>query len=99
MCIDANLELADEDGVYDVFGYTKKLRAARKGMVETVVRGFPARPLSPLDGTTPKKPAPAHPQGKANRWQQSLNSSSCLWIPSHSWRPRAQLEAVTNVRC
>ncbi|XP_077531387.1 uncharacterized protein LOC144143492 [Haemaphysalis longicornis] len=49
--------------------------------------------------TTPKKPAPAHPQGKANRWQQSLNSSSCLWIPSHSWRPRAQLEAVTNVRC
>ncbi|KAH9384081.1 hypothetical protein HPB48_026064 [Haemaphysalis longicornis] len=34
--------------------------------------------------------------GKANRWQQSLNSSSCLWIPSHSWRPRAQLEAVTN---
>ncbi|CAN8027649.1 unnamed protein product [Ixodes persulcatus] len=37
MCIDANLELADEDGVYDVFGYTKKLRAARKGMVETVV--------------------------------------------------------------
>ncbi|XP_077563725.1 uncharacterized protein LOC144179302 [Haemaphysalis longicornis] len=46
--------------------------------------------------TTPKKPAPAHPQGKANRWQQSLNSSSCLWIPSHSWRPRAQLEAVTN---
>lgn len=36
MCIDANLELADEDGVYDVFGYTKKLRAARKGMVETV---------------------------------------------------------------
>ncbi|XP_077560251.1 uncharacterized protein LOC144175078 [Haemaphysalis longicornis] len=49
--------------------------------------------------TTPKKPAPAHPQSKANRWQQSLNSSSCLWIPSHSWRPRAQLEAVTNVRC
>ncbi|XP_077532592.1 uncharacterized protein LOC144144967 [Haemaphysalis longicornis] len=46
--------------------------------------------------TTPKKPAPAHSQGKANRWQQSLNSSSCLWIPSHSWRPRAQLEAVTN---
>ncbi|KAL3186491.1 hypothetical protein MRX96_027529 [Rhipicephalus microplus] len=36
MCIDANLELADEDGEYDVFGYTKKLRAARKGMVDTV---------------------------------------------------------------
>ncbi|KAH9359727.1 hypothetical protein HPB48_002579 [Haemaphysalis longicornis] len=46
--------------------------------------------------TTPKKPAPAHPQGKTNRWQQSLNSSSCLWIPSHSWRPTAQMEAVTN---
>ena len=37
MCIDANLEFADEDNMYDVFGYTKKMRQARKGMIETVV--------------------------------------------------------------
>jgi len=37
MCIDANLELADEDNMYDVFGYTKKMRQARKGMIESVV--------------------------------------------------------------
>lgn len=36
LCIDANLELAEEDNVYDVFGYTKRLRQARKGMVENL---------------------------------------------------------------
>ncbi|RWS08474.1 tyrosine phosphatase epsilon-like protein, partial [Dinothrombium tinctorium] len=36
LCIDANLELADEDNMYDVFGYTKKMRQARKGMIESV---------------------------------------------------------------
>ncbi|XP_023226148.1 receptor-type tyrosine-protein phosphatase kappa-like [Centruroides sculpturatus] len=36
ICIDANLELAEEDGMYDVFNYTKRLRQARKGMVESV---------------------------------------------------------------
>lgn len=34
--IDANLELAQEDNLYDVFGFVKKLRMARRGMVETV---------------------------------------------------------------
>ncbi|RWS24464.1 receptor-type tyrosine-protein phosphatase kappa-like protein, partial [Leptotrombidium deliense] len=37
LCIDANLELAHEDNLCDVFGYTKKMRNARKGMIETVV--------------------------------------------------------------
>ncbi|RWS26927.1 receptor-type tyrosine-protein phosphatase kappa-like protein [Leptotrombidium deliense] len=36
ICIDANLELGDEDNMYDVFGYTKKMKQARKGMIETV---------------------------------------------------------------
>ncbi|RWS25062.1 receptor-type tyrosine-protein phosphatase kappa-like protein [Leptotrombidium deliense] len=36
LCIDANLELSHEDNVVDVFGYTKKMRNSRKGMIETV---------------------------------------------------------------
>ncbi|KAG8178339.1 hypothetical protein JTE90_029293 [Oedothorax gibbosus] len=36
LCIEANLELAEEDFAYDVFGYAKKLRAARRGMIETL---------------------------------------------------------------
>ncbi|XP_076353567.1 receptor-type tyrosine-protein phosphatase kappa-like isoform X2 [Tachypleus tridentatus] len=36
LVIDANLELAKEDGVFDVFNYTKQIRCARKGMVETL---------------------------------------------------------------
>ncbi|PRD26277.1 UNVERIFIED_CONTAM: Ptprt [Trichonephila clavipes] len=36
LCIEANLELAEEDFVYDVFGYAKKLRASRRGMIETL---------------------------------------------------------------
>lgn len=34
--IDANLELYEDDGLYDVYNYTRKLRQARKGMIETV---------------------------------------------------------------
>jgi hypothetical protein len=36
--IDASLELLEEDGMVDVFGYLKKLRLSRKGLVETQVR-------------------------------------------------------------
>ncbi|XP_074598966.1 protein tyrosine phosphatase 36E [Brevipalpus obovatus] len=36
LCIDANLEFAEEDNMFDVFGYAKKMRAARKGMIESV---------------------------------------------------------------
>ncbi|GBO29031.1 hypothetical protein AVEN_229334-1, partial [Araneus ventricosus] len=36
ICLDSNLDLAEEDSVYDVFGYTKSLRNARRGMVEDV---------------------------------------------------------------
>jgi len=36
--VDANLELLDEDGMVDVFGYLKKLRGMRKGLVGDVVR-------------------------------------------------------------
>lgn len=37
MAIDANLELAEEDHKFDVFGYMKKLRQSRKNLVENVV--------------------------------------------------------------
>lgn len=37
MAIDANLESVEEDGVMEVFGYMKKLRQARRGLVETLV--------------------------------------------------------------
>jgi len=36
LAIDANLESSEEDGVYEVYGYLKKLRAARRGLVETI---------------------------------------------------------------
>lgn len=36
--VDANLELLEEDGLVDVFGYLKMLRNARKGLVETLVK-------------------------------------------------------------
>ena len=37
MAIDANLESVEQDGVMEVFGYMKKLRQARRGLVETLV--------------------------------------------------------------
>ncbi|UYV85070.1 hypothetical protein LAZ67_X004457 [Cordylochernes scorpioides] len=33
LCIDANLELAQEDGVYDIFGYTRRLRQSRRELL------------------------------------------------------------------
>jgi hypothetical protein len=38
LAIDANIELSEEDGVFDVFGYLKKMRQQRRGLVEAVVR-------------------------------------------------------------
>ena len=38
LAIDANIELVEEDGVFDVYAYLKKLRQARRGLIETVVR-------------------------------------------------------------
>lgn len=37
LSIDANLELAEEEDTFDVFGYLKMLRQSRKGMIETLV--------------------------------------------------------------
>nr|XP_032519414.1 receptor-type tyrosine-protein phosphatase kappa isoform X1 [Danaus plexippus plexippus] len=34
LAIDANLELAEEEDCFDVFGYLKKLRQSRKGLIE-----------------------------------------------------------------
>lgn len=36
LCIDANLELMEEEDCFNVFGYLKMLRRSRKGMVETL---------------------------------------------------------------
>ncbi|XP_037783538.1 receptor-type tyrosine-protein phosphatase U-like [Penaeus monodon] len=36
MSIDANLELHEEDGKFDLYGYLKKMRQARRGLIETV---------------------------------------------------------------
>lgn len=36
LCIDANLELIEEDNVYDVFNYAKKLRQSRKFLIENL---------------------------------------------------------------
>jgi hypothetical protein len=37
MAIDANMELVEKNGIIDVFGYMKKLRQSRRGLVETLV--------------------------------------------------------------
>lgn len=37
MSVDANMELAEEEDKFDVFGYLKKLRQSRKGLVDNVV--------------------------------------------------------------
>ena len=37
IAIDANIELCEEDGVFDVYGYLKKMRGLRRGLVETQV--------------------------------------------------------------
>jgi Protein-tyrosine phosphatase len=36
LAIDANIELAEEEDSFYVFGYLKKLRASRKGLIENV---------------------------------------------------------------
>lgn len=41
LAIDANLELAEEEDCFDVFGYLKKLRQSRKGMIDNVVSPAP----------------------------------------------------------
>lgn len=37
VCLDANLQLADEEGVVDIFNYAKKLRKSRHDMIENLV--------------------------------------------------------------
>lgn len=36
LAIDANIELSEEDGVFDVYGYLVKMRQQRRGLVETL---------------------------------------------------------------
>ena len=40
LAIDANMELAEEEDGFDVFGYLKMLRQSRKGMIESLVSLF-----------------------------------------------------------
>lgn len=48
LAIDANLELAEEEDCFDVFGFLKKLRQSRKGLIENEVRSI----LLPIIPTT-----------------------------------------------
>jgi hypothetical protein len=50
IAIDANIELCEEDGLFDVYGYLKKVRGLRRGLVETLVR-FPSRTAENYDST------------------------------------------------
>jgi len=36
LAIDANIELSEEDGVFDIYGYLKKMRQQRRGLVESL---------------------------------------------------------------
>lgn len=36
IAIDANIELAEEDSLLDVYGYLKKMRQSRRGLIETI---------------------------------------------------------------
>lgn len=36
LCIDANLELAEEDNVIDIYNYTRKMRQSRKYLIESL---------------------------------------------------------------
>ncbi len=40
LSIDANIELSEEDGVFDVYGFLTKMRQQRRGLVETLVSYF-----------------------------------------------------------
>jgi hypothetical protein len=37
LAIDANMELAEEEDTFDVFGYLKRLRQSRRGLIESLV--------------------------------------------------------------
>ena len=55
LAIDANIELSEEDGVFDVYGYLKKMRQQRRGLVESLVsQCFQERP------SQPPTPSPIH---------------------------------------
>lgn len=41
LALDSNLELHEEDGNMDVYGYVKRMKQARPGLIETVVSVFP----------------------------------------------------------
>lgn len=40
LAIDANMELAEEEDAFDVFGYLKKLRQSRRGLIESLVHKY-----------------------------------------------------------
>ncbi|KAK7072438.1 hypothetical protein SK128_004216 [Halocaridina rubra] len=50
LAVDSNLELHEEDGKFDIYGYVKKMRAARSGLIETVLQ-YPYVPNGTDKGT------------------------------------------------
>ncbi|RVE47731.1 hypothetical protein evm_007620 [Chilo suppressalis] len=83
LAIDANLELAEEEDCFDVFGYLKKLRQSRKGLIENeeqykfvydtleehVVCGISWFPVSELSQRLKQK-SQRDPVSKLNEYQK-----------------------------
>lgn len=40
LAVDANMELAEEEDAFNVFGYLKKLRQSRRGLIENLVNFY-----------------------------------------------------------
>lgn len=40
LAIDANMELGEDEDTFDVFGYLRKLRQSRRGLVDNVASSY-----------------------------------------------------------
>ncbi|KAF0311665.1 Receptor-type tyrosine-protein phosphatase kappa [Amphibalanus amphitrite] len=94
LAIDANIELAEEDGVFDVYGYLKKIRQARRGLIETVDQykfvydtleeyvscGYSAFPVSELSQRLKEKAVRVTGGDKLNDYQREF-LQICRQVP------------------
>ncbi|CAG9124135.1 unnamed protein product [Plutella xylostella] len=100
LAIDANLELAEEEDGFDVFGYLKKLRQSRKGLIENeeqykfvydtleehVVCGVSWFPVSELSQRLKQK-SQRDPVTKLNEYQREYQQI-CKQTPQGYTKPR-----------
>ncbi|KAF0292761.1 Receptor-type tyrosine-protein phosphatase U [Amphibalanus amphitrite] len=92
LAIDANIELAEEDGVFDVYGYLKKMRQSRRGLIETIDQykfvydtleefvtcGYSSFPVSELSQRLKEKAVKG--PDKLNDYQREFNQI-CRQVP------------------